>query len=164
MKKQILLIGIMMLSLTVVSAYDFDYTKPEYHSHEAFTFARLFGTNNPMVQLIYTLITDNSFLRNQLAKAEKEIKVLSRRRSSGHSVSVQYVQAPEIIPEVLITPVLGDANGDGILNNNDITPLREGLVLCLTTDTECDKDIYDLDGDGSINNNDLGHITKVIMA
>ena len=107
----------LMLSLTLASAYEFEYARPDISqfSYASFLMAKEYGIANPIVQLLYALITSNRFYENQLAYCEVDLKKeLSRSCGGGggsHSTTQQIIiQTPK---------VLGDANNDGKTNGLD---------------------------------------------
>jgi len=84
--------------------------------------------------------------------------VKKHRGGGGGSSSPVIEEEPEPEPKVL-----GDADGDGVITNNDISALSDMLVKCLTQNINCDKDILDLDGSGEINNNDAGYFEEFMI-
>lgn len=172
MKKILTVSIISLMMLAVVSAsYDFNYDKPnlDKYSHSLFLISKAFGYDDPIVQLGYILFGIARYNENQLISCEIELKKeqLLNGGSENHNHQPRVQPNNPIIEEdevIEIEFILGDANGDGVLDNLDITPLIDGITECLTGEkSDCPLEIYDLNQDGSIDNLDISWIVKILI-
>lgn len=98
MNKTISLILVGMLSLSLVSAYDFDYEKPSLDSLSYRLFSVFSGLFNIVeLEFMYSLLTAGRFYEDKLIRCEAELEQKTKMSSGGsgsHSSSGRSITIP----------------------------------------------------------------------
>ncbi|MCH5298754.1 MAG: hypothetical protein J1E96_03235, partial [Ruminococcus sp.] len=126
------------------------------------------GANNPNQNVVWSVRENNS--ANTVITEDGELTVAEDETATTIVVRATSVDNPEKYGEFAInistddetSVLIGDVNGDGVINIIDVTAIQKYKVQMITLNDEQLK-VADVNGDGVVNINDATRIQKYLV-